>query len=89
MYILTCNEVNIDLVADVISYYLGVGDWYLFDADPSTATHRNHRGQLAETPAQACVVIYGAPTKTECVSRTRTWRGGQNHLILDLHDQSR
>ncbi|CAM9982953.1 unnamed protein product, partial [Hapterophycus canaliculatus] len=47
------------------------------------------RGLLAETPDEACIVFYAVPNERECVSRTATWRDGQNHVILDLNDQSR
>lgn len=42
-----------------------------------------------ETPEEACIVLYAVPFKGECVSRTPTWKDGQNHVLLDLTDQSR
>ena len=47
------------------------------------------RGLLVESPEEACIVFYSVPYNGECVSRTPTWRKGQNHLMLDLSDHSR
>eukprot|EP00752_Nemacystus_decipiens_P008218 g7348.t1 len=47
------------------------------------------RGLLVESPEDACIVFYSVPYNGECVSRTPTWRKGQNHLVLDLSDHSR
>ncbi|CAN0075141.1 unnamed protein product, partial [Ectocarpus sp. 4 AP-2014] len=48
------------------------------------------RGLLVDTPDEACIVFYAVPRdKAECVSKTPTWGGGQNHALLDLNDESR
>ncbi|CAN0482046.1 unnamed protein product, partial [Ectocarpus sp. 12 AP-2014] len=48
------------------------------------------RGLLVDTPDEACIVFYAVPRdKAECVSKTSTWGGGQNHALLDLNDESR
>eukprot|EP00904_Undaria_pinnatifida_P002679 jgi/Undpi1/12411/HiC_scaffold_5.g02083.m1 len=47
------------------------------------------RGMLVETPEKACVVVYVVPTKGECVSKTSTWENGQNHLLVNMNDQTR
>ncbi|CAM9869706.1 unnamed protein product [Ectocarpus fasciculatus] len=48
------------------------------------------RGLLVDTPDEACIVFYAVPRdKGECVSKTPTWGRGQNHVLLDLNDESR
>lgn len=47
------------------------------------------RGMLVDTPEEACIVFYAVPPKGECVSKTPTWGDGQNHVLLDLNDQTR
>lgn len=42
-----------------------------------------------ETPEEACIVFYVVKTHDECVSRTPTWGDGQNHVLLDLNDETR
>lgn len=49
----------------------------------------SNRGLLVETVEEACIVVYAVPVHKECVSSTPTWREGQNHVLLDLNDQSR
>lgn len=48
------------------------------------------RGRLAETPEEACVIVFPVPYAPHpCISKTPTWRGGQNHVMFDLHDHTR
>ncbi|CAM9123001.1 unnamed protein product [Ectocarpus sp. 6 AP-2014] len=63
----------------------------LWNAAAETLRHAAaERGLLVDTPDEACIVFYAVPRdKGECVSKTPTWGGGQNHALLDLNDESR
>ncbi|CAM9982432.1 unnamed protein product, partial [Pylaiella littoralis] len=49
----------------------------------------SNRGVLVETPDEACIIFYAVPESGECVSKTPTWRDGQNHVLLDFNDRGR
>ncbi|CAM9861341.1 unnamed protein product [Ectocarpus sp. 12 AP-2014] len=76
--------------SEIMASYRGVAVPLLWNEAAKALRHvAAERDLLVDTPDEACIVFYAVPEKGECVSKTPTWGGGQNHVLLDLNDQSR
>ncbi|CAN0257386.1 unnamed protein product [Ectocarpus fasciculatus] len=76
--------------SEIMASYRGVAVPLLWNEAEKALRHvAAERGLLVDTPDEACIVFYAVPESGECVSKTPTWGGGQNHVLLDFNDQSR
>ncbi|CAN0211923.1 unnamed protein product [Ectocarpus sp. 12 AP-2014] len=76
--------------SEIMASYRGVAVPLLWNEAAKALRHvAAKRDLLVDTPDEACIVFYAVPERGECVSKTPTWGGGQNHVLLDLNDQSR